>query len=103
MTFTLRNTGSAASVEPSAHSQNVTPDVGDDMYRLSVAVQGKGWSAGLQNALVAVRFGESATVPVFVARGDGAAGTAQLTLRAKSESDPTKTATATYQVFVGDM
>lgn len=103
VTFTLRNTGSAASVDPSAHPQNVTPHVGYDIYRLSVAVDGKGWSAGLTNALAAVRFGESATVPVFLARSDGAAGTARLILRAQSESDPTKTATATYQVSAGDM
>jgi len=96
--FTLRNTGAASTIDVSAHPRDLTPYAGYDIYRLSVAVDGKGWSAGLQNALVAVRFGESASVPVFVARGEGSAATARVTLRAHSESEPARAAAATCDV-----
>jgi len=99
--FTLRNTGAAAPIDGSAHPQDLTPHAGFDIYRLSVSVEGKGWSAGLQNALVAVKFGESASVPVFVAPGAGSAATARVTLRAQSESDPARTASATSEIRAG--
>jgi hypothetical protein len=52
----------------------------------------------LQNALVAVKFGESAAVPVLVTRGEGSPAPARVMLTAQSESDPTKTASATCEV-----
>jgi hypothetical protein len=61
-----------------------TGTVGYDVYRLSVT-QGSGQ---LSNALVAVKAGESRQVPVYAPAG-------AVTLRAVSESDPTKSATAT--------
>ena len=103
VTFTLRNTGTAAAVDASAHPQDVAPHVGYDIYRLSASVEGEGWSARLRNGLVAVRFGESVSAPVFVTGGEGAARTARVTLRAQSESDPAKTATATCEVSSGDL
>ena len=57
-------------------------------------MEGAGWSVELPNALAAVEFGKSATIPVHVTRAHGAAGTATVTLTAKSESDPAKSATA---------
>jgi M6 family metalloprotease-like protein len=66
--FTLTNTGAA----------------GYDVYRLSVT-QGSGQ---LRNRLAAVKAGESQQVPVYAPAG-------AVTLKAVSESDPTKIATAT--------
>ncbi len=80
--FTLTNTGTATA--PAAHQ-------GYDIYRLSTSVDGTGWSAQLQNALAAVQFGASQTIPVYLTRGSGRV-TVKLT--AISESDPTKSATA---------
>jgi len=96
--FTLTNTGAPAETTKSLHPQDVTAYLGNDIYRLAASVDGQGWTAHLQNALAAVKFGESRTVPVYVARKSGGAGQAAVTLKAVSESDPAKTATATCSV-----
>lgn len=96
--FTLKNTGEAAQTDPALHPQDATAYLQDDIYRLSVSVSGRGWRAQLQNALAAVKFGEAQSVPVYVAAGAGRAGSAKITLKARSESDPTKTATAVIKV-----
>jgi hypothetical protein len=73
--FRLTNTGAADST---------------DIYRLSVAAEGpNGSGAQLANALAAVRAGQTQTIPVFVMGKP-----ARVSLTARSESDPTKTATA---------
>jgi hypothetical protein len=80
--FTLKNTGS----------------VNYDIYRLSVSAAGQGWTAELPNSLAAVKFGDSQEITVpFVRAGRGAA-TASATLKAVSESDPAKSATASCSV-----
>jgi len=73
--FTLTNTGKAA--EGAAEPQSY------DVYRLSAT------GAQLANSLAAVKFGESQTVAVYPS------GAGPIALRAQSESDPTKSATAT--------
>ena len=94
LNFTLKNTGAAGATDASLHPQDATAFLGSDIYRLSVSVDRPGWSAQLQNALAAVKFGESVTVPVHVRRAPGSEASATVTLKATSESDPTKTATA---------
>jgi hypothetical protein len=94
--FKLSNTGAAAPIDAALHLQDTVPHVAHDIYRLSVTAEGAGWSAQLANALSAVKFGESAYVPVYVS--PGTAPTATVTLTATSESDRTKTATARYTI-----
>src|SRR4051794_21546942 len=89
-TFNLTNTGAAAAT-PNVHPQDASAFLGSDVYRLSASASGTGWSAYLKNALATAKFGESTSVPVYVEKGSGA-GT--ITLKAVSESDPTKTASA---------
>jgi M6 family metalloprotease-like protein len=85
----LTNTGAAGT----------KPPFDSDVYRLSVSVEGKGWTAHLPNALAAVRAGESWAVPVVVARDAAkSARTATVTLRATSESDPTRSASVTAKL-----
>jgi M6 family metalloprotease-like protein len=96
--FKLSNTGKAALTEAALHPQAAGEYLKDDIYRVSVSVEGPGWSAQLPNALVAVKFGESVSIPVYVARTPDCAATAKVTLTGHSESDPTKTATATCKV-----
>jgi len=96
--FTLRNTGAAAAIDKAAHPSDTTDAAGHDIYRLTVAVDGKGWTASLRNALAAVKFGSSPVIPVIVTHAAGSARTATVTLKAVSESDPTKTALATWPV-----
>jgi M6 family metalloprotease-like protein len=82
--FMLGNTGKTAAT--------------DDVYRLSVSVEGQGWTAQLLNSLAVVKAGGSQPVTVYVSREDGSADSATVTIRAISESDPSKTATATMKV-----
>jgi len=89
-TFTLGNTGQGTAGAGS--------HLDFDVYRLSVSVEGRGWSARLLNALAAVKFGASQPVAVYVSHEDGSERSATVTLRATSEGDLSKTATATVKV-----
>ena len=72
------------------HPQDAAAYLGSDMYRLTSA-SGTGYAAYLKNALTTAKFGESVSVPVYIERG---AGSGSVTLKAVSETDPTKTASA---------
>jgi M6 family metalloprotease-like protein len=98
ITFTLKNTGIAAEANEALHPSDAALYLNSDVYRLSVSVKGAGWSARLLNALAAVEFGGSQQIAVYVSREDGGARAAEVTLRAVSESDPSKTAEATVKV-----
>ena len=99
---TLTNTGKNAEVDKATHPTDPTKFIGSDVYRLSVSIEGGGgatpMTAELQNALAAVKFGESVKIPVFVSHAAGTRGTAQVVVTATSESDPSKTAKATFTV-----
>jgi M6 family metalloprotease-like protein len=95
LTFTLTNTGQAADVS-GTHAHDVSAFVASDIYRLSVSVEGAGWSARLLNALAAVPFGQSQEITVHVT--PGSARTAIVTVRAVSESDPSRVVTGTWNV-----
>jgi M6 family metalloprotease-like protein len=92
--FLLKNTGEAATPDARLHFQDATAFLNSDIYRLTVSVEGQGWSAQLQNALATAKFSETRVVPVFVTRTAGAVASARLILKATSESDPNRTATA---------
>lgn len=97
VTVTIRNTGTAATIEGSPHPQDASGYVGGDIYRLAVAVDGDGVAVHLRNALVAVKPGETATVPLRVSRTrSGAQG--RVTLTVTSESDPSKRAVFTTTI-----
>lgn len=98
VTFTLKNTGKAAETDLAAHTASAGAYLNSDVYRLSVTVEGKGWSARLLNALAAVEFGRSRAVTVSAFHEAASSPTARVTLRAVSESDPSKVATAAVSV-----
>ncbi|MDH5467934.1 MAG: hypothetical protein OEY25_11000 [Candidatus Aminicenantes bacterium] len=98
VTFTLNNTGKAAETDPALHLSDASAYLNSDVYRLSVSVEGEGWTAQLLNSLAAVEFGGSQPVTVYVSPADRGARSAMVTLRAVSESDPSKTAAATKKV-----
>ena len=93
--FTLRNTGAAAATDPALHPSDVNAFLKSDLYRLSATVDGKGWTVQLLNGLAAVEFGGSSQVTVYVSNEAGSSSSARVTLKAVSESDPTRSATAT--------
>jgi len=97
-TFELTNIGKPAATPATLHPQDASALLTSDVYRLSVSVDGGGWTAQLENGLAAVKFGEMRKVPVFVSHGARAAKKAIVTLTATSESDPGKTITATCSV-----
>lgn len=96
--FTLKNTGLAANTDPAFHPQDVNAWLTSDIYRLSVSVDDTNWTAQLQNALAAVKFGDAKSIPVYVTHGKDAPASATITLKATSESDPSKTVTAFCKV-----
>ncbi len=97
-TFQLKNTGQATHTDPALHQSDFNDYLTSDIYRLSVSADGNGWSADLQNTLAAVKFGGEQSVPVFVSRRSGGASSGTVTLKAVSESDPSKAATAILKV-----
>jgi hypothetical protein len=98
VTFMLRNTGTAAETDTALHPADAGAYLNSDVYRLSVSVEGKGWSAQLLNGLAAVETGMSQMVTVYVSQKGGNASPATVILRATSESDPSKTAAASVQI-----
>ena len=98
VTFTLSNTGTAVETDLALHPPGASAHFDSDVYRLSVSIEGEGWTAQLLNALAAVKFGESLPVTVYVSSTSGSATSAAITLRATSESDTSQTAAATVQV-----
>ena len=98
MEFTLRNTGKRAPTAATLHPEDAARFLDFDIYRISVSVQGAGWAAQIQNALAAVPFGGTQSLPVFVSKTATAADSAVVTVRVASESDPTKKAVVTYEV-----
>jgi M6 family metalloprotease-like protein len=90
---TLRNTGTAAAADAAAHPRDVSAFLRSDIYRMSVKVEGSGWTVALRNELAAIPFGDSVTIPIQLARTGS--GTARLTFTATSEADPAKTSSVT--------
>jgi hypothetical protein len=91
--FRLTNTGGAA-----AGGDDAEAAFGSDIYRLSVSIEGEGWSARLLNALAAVEAGGTEEVTVYVTAPVAGVSEATVTLVATSESDPSKTSTASVVV-----
>ena len=90
--FPLTNTGHAA------EGGGAAPVFAYDIYRLTASTASKGWSAHLQNALSAVKYGESTQIEVYFSHEARSAKAATIELTANSESDPAKSATAVCKV-----
>jgi hypothetical protein len=96
--FLLTNRGESGTSDPTLHPDDASGYLTSDIYRLSLSIEGEGWSGRLLNALVTVEAGRSKELTVAVTGGQAAADSATLTLTATSESDPSATATATVRV-----
>ncbi|MET9336422.1 M6 family metalloprotease domain-containing protein [Nonomuraea sp. NPDC003804] len=95
--FPLFNTGRTRATT-AAHPEDVSAYLGGDVYRLKASVAGQGWTAQLPNALAAVGNGQQEAVTVNAVRAEGGSHLAKVTLTATSESDPSKTVSATCHV-----
>ena len=89
----VSNTGVAPADGPAGHTRAPVTAFASDIYRVSVVVDGAGWQADVQNALVAIGAGQSERVPVFARPGAGAAASARVTVTIVSETDSTKRGT----------
>jgi len=99
ISFTLNNAGGAVELDTNMDPvDDVSACLNSDVYRLTVSVEGEGWTAQLLNGLAALEFGESQQVVVYVSQQKGGAPTAVVTLHATSESDPSKSATASVKI-----
>jgi M6 family metalloprotease-like protein len=85
LNFTITNTGAAS---------RTNSLINGDIYRLSVSVEGEGWSAQLLNSLTSVQQGKSEKIPVYISRKGKCSGSAKVSLTARSENDPSKSATS---------
>ena len=97
-TFNVRNSGTAAVTDPALHPQDANAFLNSDIYRLSASTVAQGWTVELGNALAAIRFGSVQAVSVNVTRAAGGAASGTVILTAVSESDPSKTSSASCVV-----
>ncbi|WP_245966799.1 M6 family metalloprotease domain-containing protein [Sphaerisporangium album] len=93
----LVNTGKAAAPQ-GQHPEDVSSYLKSDVYRVSATVDGKGWTTWLPNKLSAVEFGKTGSVRVYAQRAASGDHLAKVKVTATSESDPTKTSTASCQM-----
>jgi len=98
VTFSLKNTGQPAEVDPKLHPSDASGHLNCDLYRLEVSINGQGWQVQLPNALASVEFGQSSDIIVYVLPSKGASREATIVLKATSESQPDKTAEATVNL-----
>jgi len=96
--FIVTNQGSSAKTEPGIHPQDVSKNIDYDIYRLKVVVEGKGWDAQVLNEIVCIKNGGTLTVPVYISKTEGKAGTARIILNVTSESDPSESSSAVVTV-----
>jgi M6 family metalloprotease-like protein len=85
--FTVKNTGEPSATDQSLHYQNTSRWLNSDIYRLSVTCEGTGHSAQLFNNLLSLEPGETAEVPVYVARGKESSRRVKVNLTVASETD----------------
>jgi len=99
--FTVKNTGEPSVADPTLQYQNTIRWLNNDIYRLSITTDGKGWSAQLINEFAALLPGESLEVPVFLFREKGASHKAKVILTVQSERDQKKKVSSVFIVKGG--
>jgi M6 family metalloprotease-like protein len=95
----LINTGQIAPPQQTGHPEDVSAYLRGDVYRLSATVEGSGWTTWLPNHLATASAGKPVQVPVYAKQNTPGSKLVRVNLTATSESDPTKTSTATCYTF----
>ncbi|NWJ49594.1 MAG: peptidase M6 [Bacteroidetes bacterium] len=98
LNFILSNTSLATMKDTASHKQILAVSLNNDIYRLSVKVEGKGWKAQLLNALAAVKPGSTEKISIFLSNKKRCSGSAKVTLTAISESNPLKTVSSSFEI-----
>jgi hypothetical protein len=94
----LTNTGQFA-LPQGQHPEDVGAFLNGDVYRLSATVDGQGWTTWLPNSLASANVGKSVDLPVYAHRDSAGSKLVRVTVTARSESDPSRVATATCYAF----
>ena len=68
VTVNLKNLGAPADADPALHPSDATAYLNSDVYRLSVSVEGNGWTVKLPNGLAAVEAGHSQPIILFISK-----------------------------------
>ena len=97
-TVPVLNTGKAGDVPP-GHPEDVSAYTNSDVYRIVATTTDAGWTTFVPRTVVSAKFGQAAQVQVFAKRAPGTRPGTRIQVTAKSESDPTKSATATCRVL----
>jgi M6 family metalloprotease-like protein len=97
-TLPVLNTGSAATVAP-GHPEDVAAYVDSDVYRISATASSAGWTTFVPSAVVSAKFGQTVPVQVYASRAAGTRPGTEIRVTVTSESDPTKSSTATCRVL----
>jgi hypothetical protein len=92
------NTGKAAAIPP-GHPEDVTAYARSDVYRVAASAANPGWTTFVPATVVSAEFGRTVPVQVYAQRAPGTRPGTQIRVTVTSESDPTKTATATCRVL----
>ncbi|HEX2130202.1 MAG TPA: M6 family metalloprotease domain-containing protein [Actinophytocola sp.] len=79
------------------HPEDVREYLNSDVYRVDASVS-DGWAVKVPNHLTAARFGQYVQVPVHARKDGSGPNWANVTLTATSESDPSRSSTATCTV-----
>ena len=87
--YTITNTGTTSKTNPLNNN---------DIYRLSVSVEGKGWDVQLLNNLTSVGQGNSEKIPVYISHVKKCAKSAKVILSVRSENDPAISVTSLFKV-----
>lgn len=96
--FILKNTGESAETDSSVSDNNLSASLNYDIFRISAAIEGEGWKAGLLNSLVSVKSGSSERISLSVSCDKGSSESAKVILSARSESDSSKTASSSFKI-----
>jgi M6 family metalloprotease-like protein len=96
--FTLSNTGLVTKTDTISLKQISTASLYNDIYRLSVSVEGKGWKAQLLNGLASVKSGDTEKISVYLSNDENCSPSAKVTLTASSESNPSNTVSSSFEI-----
>lgn len=97
-TYILTNTGQNATKDTAIQKQMPASSFNNDIYRLSVSVEGNGWSSQLLNSLASLKPGDSEKIAVYISKQTGCSPSAKVTLTARSESDPAKVVSSSFGI-----
>lgn len=98
LNFIMTNTGLVAKADTALHNQIKAISLNNDIFRLSVSVEGNGWKVQLLNGLVSINPGDSEKIAVYLSREENCSDFAKVTLTARSESDPSKIVSSSFKI-----